>query len=194
MSAIPIPEPVLAAASNTPAVEPERLNSERIAARFGNCGIEILAVDGELRRTNLYSGTGNDRTCRTYALVETRNAPEAIQAEHDAILSGQSIGATFQKRGWRVSKRTLLTASVEPGSLDSDVLGLMQISPDAAAAAHLYELLVDKDGGSIHYATILELHHPDYLGIQELERLFPSDLTISPDTLHELLQVFGLNR
>lgn len=194
MSAIPIPETVLAAAGDTPAVEPELLNSERIAARFGSYGIEIIAETENFRRANLYSGTGDDRTCRTYALVETRNTPRGIAGEHGAVLSGRSIGATFRQGGWRVTKRTLLTAEVDLALLDGDVVHLMQLPEAVPAAAHLYELIVDKDGRSIHYATILELHHPEYLELEVLEKLFPSNATITPGTLHELLQVFDLKR
>lgn len=192
MSAIPIPETVLAAASESPAVEPDRLNSERIAARFGSYGIEIIAESGSLRRANLYSEEDRARTCRTYAIVETTDTPAEIANEHAAILAGRSIGATFRETGWRVTKRTLLTVEVDLASLDGEVAALMRLNEIEIAAAHLYELIIQRDGQSVHYATILEVHHPKYLDLDELRTLFPSNSTISPQTLAELLQVFGL--
>ncbi len=198
MSAIPIPQALLAAASQSAAVEPDRLNSERIAARFGSYGIEIIAENGGLRRANLYSGSDDSRTCRTYAVVETTETPADIGDEHRAIVTGHSIGATFRRSGWRVAKRTLLTAEVELAALDPEVALAMRLPESGKAALHLYELDVDKAGHEIHYATILEVHHPEYLKLAELDELFRAsatgDSTISQEVLQELLQVFGLRR
>src|SRR5262245_52025727 len=47
----------------------ELLNSERIAAKFGSYGIEVLEQTDGTRVSNLYSGTGAEKICRTFAAV-----------------------------------------------------------------------------------------------------------------------------
>lgn len=181
------------AARNTPAVEPELLNSERIKARFGSYGIEILGEADGLRRANLYSEDTGTKTCRTYAVVRSNTVPEAIAAAHDAITHGRSIGATFRDDGWTVAKRTIATTGVELDRIDPAVAALMRLEASGRVALHLYELVINRDDLRIDYATILELHHPAYIDADALEHLFPADSTINRDSLHELLGVFGLN-
>lgn len=196
MSATPLPETIRAAARKTSAEEPQLLNSERIRDRFGSYGIEILEDAAGLRRANLYSGTDADTICRTYALVRTIDAAPEIDVEHGAITTGRSIGATFRAGGWTVAKKTLLTAAADLAVIDPDVTGLMRLAGSERIALHAYELIVERGDRSIHYATILELHHPDYLQQDELATLFPSgsNSTISPDTVTELLRHFELSR
>ncbi len=181
------------AARNTPAVEPELLNSERIQASFGSYGIEILGEASGLRRANLYSEDAGSRTCRTYAVVRSNAVPEGIAAAHDAVKDGRSIGATFRDAGWTVAKRTIATTGVELDRIDPAVAALMRLDVSGRVALHLYELVIDRDDVRIDYATILELHHPAYIDAATLERLFPVDSAISEGSLHELLDVFGLN-
>ena len=196
MSVTPFPEPIRTAARHASAVESQRLNSERIRDRFGSYGIEILAEKKGLRRANLYSHTEAGKTCRTFALVRTLDAAPDIGGEHAAISTGRSIGATFQDSGWTVAKKTLLTGSVLLTGVDADIASLMQLDGSERIALHAYELVVERPGRAITYATILELHHPDYLGEDELTTLFPStaDSTISRDTITELLRHFELAR
>ena len=194
MSATHFPEPIRAAARDASAEEPQLLNSERIRDRFGSYGIEILTDSNGLRRANLYSESTAGRTCRTFALVRTIDAAAEIGAEHGAIATGRSIGATFREGGWTVAKRTLITASIDLATIDPDVTRLMQLDGTESIALHAYELIVERRDRSIHYATILELHHPEYLQENELATLFPSggNATISPDAVTELLEHFEL--
>lgn len=196
MSATSIPEPILSAARNASAQEPQLLNSERIRDRFGSYGIDILADRNGLRRANLYSYAGAGKTCRTFALVRTLDAAPDIDAEHAAISSGRSIGATFRDGGWKVAKKTLLTGSTDLADVSPDVALLMRLGGSERIALHAYELIVERRNRAITYATILELHHPDYLGEEELATLFPSrtNSTISPETVAELLRHFELSR
>ena len=46
------------------------LNSDRIEQRFGSYGIEVLASEAGLRRSNLFSYEGDTAICRTYAVVQ----------------------------------------------------------------------------------------------------------------------------
>lgn len=194
MSAKPIPEPIRTAARTASAQGPQLLNSERIRDRFGSYGIEILADRNGLRRANLYSHADGGKTCRTFALVHTLNAPRDIAAEHAAISSGRSIGATFRDSGWTVAKKTLLTGSAALAEIDPDVSRLMRLAGTECIAVHAYHLIIEQHGQAITYATILELHHPDYLGEDELATLFSSssDATASPATVTELLRRFEL--
>lgn len=181
------------AASDTPAVVPELLNSERIKASFGSYGIEIIGEADGLRRANLFSEDGGERTCRTYAVVRSNEVTEAIAAPHAAIVGGRSIGATFREHGWTVAKRTIATDSAGLDAIDPDVARLMRLDANGSVAVHVYELVISRDAQTIGYATITELHHPAYLDAPALGRLFPAHSTISPDALHELLGVFGLS-
>jgi plasmid stabilization system protein ParE len=200
MPASPLPEAVTAALKIAPAIEPAMLNSERIRERFGSCHIEILNADSRdgLRRAGLYSGSGTDRTCRTYAVVQSDTPPSAIAAEHAAIQAGQSIGATFRNSGWDVAKQTLVAAEERLDRLDTKIAAAMRVPESGTVAVHAYELVVKRRTERIDYALIVELHHPDYLDATAVAALFPRepavDRAIGNAQLQELLKVFGLKR
>ena len=154
-------------------LEPELLNSERIEERFGNYGIEVLSQDGKLRRSNLYSTNSGLRTCRTYAVVQFTDSPPAdIHASHQAVLLGHSLGSTFRDAGWSIIKESLFVGGITLSSPDSEVVELMRISPRERLAMHAYRLVLERDAQTVHYATIIEVHHPDYLGPDELDELY----------------------
>ena len=176
-----IPAVVLAAALSACVVEPELLNSERIESRYGNFGIEVVSQIDGVRRSQLYSTADGDRTCRTYAIARfTSEPPPDIAVEHRQIASGASIGATFKASGWRVFKETRLIDGV---ILDRDPHGIyscMQVEGAPSLAVHVYRLLLNKDGQVVDYATIIELHHPDYLREDDVRRLFEIDDVDAP--------------
>ncbi len=200
MPASPLPEAVTAALKIAPAIEPAMLNSERIRERYDSCHIEILNAGSQdgLRRASLYSGTGDDRTCRTYAVVQSDAPPSAIAAEHAAIQAGQSIGATFRDSGWHVAKQTLAAAEERLDHLDPEIAAAMRIPESSTVAVHAYELVVKRGPQRIDYAMIVELHHPDYLDATTVTALFPREpavgRAIGKIQLQELLKVFGLKR
>ena len=176
-----IPSSIAAAALNACAVEPELLNSERIEKRFGSYGIEVLSSQPGVRRSTLYSAVGNDKTCRTYAVVrftETAGAP--IDSEHEQVLAGDSIGAIFKAGGWTIRKETLHIGATELPRRWSEIAVAMRLEYPLTIAVHLYRLLLQKDGDAIDYATISEFHHPEYLSLADLRELY----SVSP---HELL-------
>ena len=75
----------LALAGQTPGQPAGRelLNSERIAAAFGSYGVEVLEQDEQVRVSNLFSGAGQDKTCRTFAIVRyPLRLDGAVSAEH----------------------------------------------------------------------------------------------------------------
>jgi hypothetical protein len=169
-----VPLPVLAIALQACTAEPELLNSERIEETFGSYGIEVVQNDGKIRRSNLYSLHDDRRICRTYAVVQfLEHDNEHTTEEHAEVIGGGSIGATFKSYGWRIIKQTLYVgnlAIVKPGT---PVAQLMDVAPPQNLAMHVYRLLLEKDRHSMEYATIVEVHHPEYLDEAALRDLFP---------------------
>jgi hypothetical protein len=157
---------VIAAALNACALEPESLNSERIEERFGSYGIEVLSHESGIRRSSLHSIEGDTQICRTYAVV--RFVAEA----HADILAGGSIGATFKSTGWQIGKVSLHVGSISLHGSDHVISDLMHIDGPAELGVHAYQLVLEKDSQTIDYATIVETHHPDYMTLPELEKLY----------------------
>jgi hypothetical protein len=148
----------------------ELLNSERIAAAFGSYGVEVLEQDEQVRVSNLFSGAGQDKTCRTFAVVRyPRHLDGAIAAEHAEIVAGGSIGAVFAAHGWQVRK-THLSYAERPAS--ARLAQLMRVAAGTTLAEHIYVLDVVKDGRAIEYAVLAEIHHPDYLAAPDLARIY----------------------
>jgi hypothetical protein len=162
------------------------LNSERIAARFGNYGIEVLSSDPRERVSNLYSEADGERTCRTFAVVRYPAAVDpALASEHDEILRGGSIGAVFAAHGWQVVKTNLRYFEIDA---PERVARLMRVSTGTPLAAHAYELDVAKNGRTFQYALLVEIHHPDYLGRADLLAIYgPADATGREAAVEDLL-------
>ena len=153
------------------------LNSERIARKFGSYGIEVIEKKDNIRVSNLYSQEAVGTVCRTFAVVRLTERPDSAIAEaHAIIAAGGSIGAVFKERGWTIAKRHRYLgeiAIIEGRS--ARITRLMRIQPPAVLAVHVYDLTVRRNGVSFDYATIAELHHPDYLSHSDLVSLFGSD-------------------
>ncbi len=164
----------------------ELLNSERIAAKFGSYGIEVLSQNDGLRVSNLFSIDPGARTCRTYALVRYPSQIDpTLAAPHAAILAGGSIGAVFAAQGWEVRKTHLHYAEIEASPR---LANLMHIEPGTRLAEHLYVLDVAKDGQVLEYAALVEIHHPDYLGIADLAQIYGAAVSTNHrDLVDELL-------
>jgi hypothetical protein len=148
----------------------ELLNSERIAAEFGSYGIEVLAQDAKLRVSNLYSSESGTRICRTFAVVKyAPSIDPALAVEHAAVVAGGSLGAVFAARGWQVHKTNLYYGQVRASPR---LAKLMSVTPESVLAAHVYALDVTRDGRVFEYAALVEIHHPDYLRLDELEAIY----------------------
>jgi len=184
-----LPRPIVAAALDACAHESERLNSERIAERFGSYGIDVINSEPGLRRANLYSSENGVRTCRTYAVVRFVDEADAtIDAEHTQILAGKSIGAIFKASGWSIFKETLHIGSATLDDAAHPVATLMHLDRGADVAMHVYRLLLERRQQGIDYATLIELHHPDYLSRADLMNLYSVDARVSlrPQQVEEL--------
>jgi hypothetical protein len=166
------------ARAQTPAAsEPagrELLNSERIEARFGSYGIEVLESDGRVRVSNLYSGAGDARICRTFAVVRYPEVVDpAFAVEHAAILAGQSIGATFVAHGWTVVKSHRYFGTLPAGKRVDRLMGGVGAMP---LAVHVYTLEIERGDERFEYAAIAEVHHPDYLTLADLRRIYAAGI------------------
>jgi hypothetical protein len=48
----------------------------------------------------------------------------------------------------------------------------MRVGVGTPLAEHMYVLDVVKDGRTIEYAGLVEIHHPDYLAAADLEKVY----------------------
>jgi hypothetical protein len=186
----PIPAVLLTAALSACALQSEALNSERIKSRFGSYGVEIVAQDGNARRSNLYSVHEGNKICRTFAIVEfDSNSTVAIPDIHSRVVSGASIGATLKDAGWEIRKETLYIGTLPTPTHEHLLHLLMQVPPGTELAVHAYDLHVEKSSSSVHYATIIETHHPDYLDEAELLELYPVTDNADEREIHRIRQL-----
>jgi hypothetical protein len=187
----PIPQVVLAAALSACSLQSELLNSERIEQRFGSYGIEVLSQNSGVRRSNLFSNSLGIRTCRTYAVVRFVDPAADLADEHQAVMAGQSIGSTFQDAGWQIQKINAYIGSMRLTDPQHEIGRLMNLEAATNLGIHAYQLMLHKGTDTVHYATIIESHHPDYLDAAELRDLYPLDSAseMSPDDVQSLFQL-----
>lgn len=184
-----VPQTIFAIALSACVVEPELLNSERIKQRYGSYGIDVFESNNELRRSNLHSIENGKKVCRTYAVVRFDNAvANVIGAEHAQILNGGSIGATFRANGWAIYKETRHVGDLRLADSSPYLQQLMALQEAASVAMHIYRLLLKKESQIVDYATIIELHHPDYLSSEDVARLYVVDepARLGNDELQEM--------
>lgn len=167
-----------------------RLNSDRIDKAYGSFGVEVLAADSNRRVSSLFSGSGTGRTTRTYAVIEfigpTR---EPLRREHQAILSGASIGETFRKAGWAIRKQNLFIGELEVPASYTKIAKLMRIDLPAMLAVHQYLFIVSKDERTFTYAKITEVHHPDFMSAEKLRGIYGEILfdDSNRDSIHDFI-------
>lgn len=172
--------------------EPEFLNSQKIEARYGSYHVDMLSSDGMTRQSALSSDSDTGRVCRTFALTRfTDEAVEKTPITHQQIAEGASIGATLQRDGWSVLKATIHVGSLTIPDPAHPVLGLMQLAKPETLAMHIYKLAIQKEAAAFDYATIIEIHHPDYLDEDDVRALFPVDrkLSAKPPQVDELISI-----
>ena len=166
------------------------LNSDRIEQAYGSYGVDVLRNEDLRRESSLYSGAGDTKTTRTYAVVEYPVQPQSAYArEHALIVAGGSIGATFRQAGWAIDKRHLFIGELEIPVTYTDLSELMRISLPDSLATHVYVLIVTKDERSFTYATISEIHHPDYLSAADLKTIYGEIIfdDSNRDSIHDFI-------
>lgn len=185
LSAVVLADPAIA----------EELNSERIERRYGSYGVQILEEGAAIRVSSLGTQSSTGTICRTLALVQYSDEPQpdSLQAAHREILGGASIGATLKTAGWQVTKSSRHVGEINATAADSRVLKLMHLDGPQTLALHIYDLEVRRGSDHFAYATLLEIHHPDYLPESELKRLYP-DFTQQPLPKDDLAQLLALAR
>lgn len=153
------------------------LNSDRIREKFGSYGVEVLRADSQRRISNLYSGAGSNRVCRTLAIVDFASPlSPTLTEEHARIVAGGSIGEVFRAAGWTIHKTNSQTGEQPLPNLDLDISALMNIQRVSTLATHTYQFELEKNGSRYVYAVITEIYHPDYLTYAELASITPGSL------------------
>ena len=153
------------------------LNSDGIRERFGNYGVEIIRQDDSTRLSGLFSvddATGI-KTTRTLAVVLFDElARTRLADEHQLIIAGNSIGITFREAGWNIHKQHLLFGEIDLA--DSALMHKLMPAADLSSVAmHIYDFSVERHGRTHRYATIAEIHHPDYLSLEDLQHRYVID-------------------
>jgi hypothetical protein len=153
-------------------------NSDRIRLKFGSYGIEIVENGARIRVSNLYSTNDGVKTNRTFAVVMYPGVIEpAFAKEHDAIIKGQSIGIVFKEHGWRIEKHHQYVGELDVGPDFSAIHAVFGDIGEVRPVIHVYSLLIKKDNAQFHYASIAEVHHPDYLGLDDLREIFGNEFS-----------------
>ena len=150
-----------------------QLNSERIEQTFGSFGVDVIQSSKDGRVSSLYSGRGDNKVTRTFAVVEySGRVRPAFASEHSQVISGQSLGAVFKSAGWEIEKHNIFVGEMEVPAKYGLLSELMQIGLPQYLAAHVYLLVIRKHERSYNYATLVELHHPDYLSAEDLKNTY----------------------
>ena len=147
-------------------------NSDRIFLKFGSYGIDVLENGHGLRVSDLFSIHDGVKINRTLAVVLYPTQVEtAFAKEHTDIIGGQSIGIVFNKSGWQIDKRHLYFGTIEAAPVAPASGSFFRVG-QVPLAIHIYALLVKQNGAAFHYATIAEVHHPDYLTLEDLNAVY----------------------
>ena len=153
-------------------------NSDRIRLKFGNYGIEVLESGLKIRVSNLYSVKNGVKTNRTFAVASYPAVIDpAFSREHDAIVNGQSIGIVFKDNGWFIDKRHRYFGTVDTYSHGLDAESLFGDIGNIQPVIHFYSLFVSKGDSEFEYASIPEVHHPEYLNLEDLRLIYGDDFT-----------------
>ncbi len=151
----------------------QRLNSERIERTFGSYGVDVIQSSASLRVSSLYSGNGDKKITRTFAVVEfSDRIRPPFAAEHERVISGESLGAVFKSAGWQIEKHNIYVGEFEIPAKYGLIAELMRTDLPEYLATHVYVLVINKYERSYNYATIVELHHPEYLSAADLQRIY----------------------
>ncbi len=149
------------------------LNSERIAATFGSYDVRVLDASGDRRISSLESVEDGRPVTRTLAIVTfNADAAAAVADLHAQIVDGASIGATFRDAGWAIDKPMIGIDAVCIPRSSMAMATLMNVALPITAGLHAYRFDIRKGDVSLRYATIVEIHHPAYLSIADLERIY----------------------
>ena len=123
-------------------------------------------------------------------LLNTQAGPGRLYAsEHEKILSGASIGSTFRDAGWDIRKQQLFIGELEVPATYGKLAEMMEIALPQTLATHQYLFIISRDETSFNYATITEIHHPEFLTVIGLKELYGEILfdDSNRDSIHDFL-------
>lgn len=150
-------------------------NSERIYLKFGSYSIDIIENNSAIRVSSLYSTHDGVRIIRTVAVVAyPGKIEEAFRKEHFAIVSGQSIGTLFKSRGWEIEKHHQYFGEIETSNGLFCETANSDGTQQTQSAIHVYTLVIKKNNTSFEYASIAEVHHPEFLKLDDLAAIYGS--------------------
>ena len=148
-------------------------NSERIRLKFGSYGIKVLENSPAIRVSSLHSTHNGINISRTFAVVAYPEVIDpAFQSEHDAIIDGQSIGILFKDNGWTLEKQHQYFGEIDVSSEHFGVASNSDYTEKVHSAIHVYSLIVKKNLSEFHYASIAEIHHPEFLDLEDLAEIY----------------------
>ena len=151
-------------------------NSDRIRQKFGSYGIDVIENGLRIRVSKLFSADEGVKTNRTFAVVMYPAVIEAaFKKEHEAIIKGQSIGIVLKESGWSIEKHHHYFGELDPSAGFSAVHSVFGDIGEIKPVIHVYSLHIKKDQSEFHYASIAEVHHPGYLGMEELHAIYGSE-------------------
>lgn len=153
-------------------LKPGILTSDRIKAKFGSFGVQVLLQDelSGVRLSNLYSEHDGEKITRAIALVAfERSMDDELKKAHLEILDGGSIGSTLTKHGFTLQKNALYRGALENMPIQ---LGKLMKSKSDSFATLIYDLIVKSGNKSLPYCTITEVYSPEFLTINELNGLY----------------------
>jgi hypothetical protein len=152
--------------------------------KYGSYGIDIIENRNKIRISNLYSTENGIKTNRTFAVVAfPRLIEAAFKNEHEAIINGQSIGVVFEQNGWEIKKNHLYFGEIDMATEHYGDHSLFSDIGTGHPAIHVYSLVVAKDDAEFEYAAIAEVHHPDFLQLEDLQAIYGqgSSSKLAPD-------------
>lgn len=153
---------------------PQQLNSERISSQFGSYHLSVLQQDDSVRISSLASAEGDRMITRTLAIVFFEPEEKTLATEAQRIREGGSIGSTFRDSGWQINKPLIYAGSLQIPDRAHLIAELMAIDLHTELALHAYRFDVSQNGETFTYATLIELHHPDYLDTATLAEIYGS--------------------
>lgn len=141
------------------------LNSERIAAKFGNYGVDLIEQTPAYRLSYLYSKNSDGETqTQTIAWVQFAQMKHpALLKTHRRIVSGASIGASLKTAGFTIRKEHLHTGTLASCERIGSLLTVLNSGANEPLAVHSYRLHAGLGGREYLYAQITEIHRPEYL-------------------------------
>ena len=165
-------------------------NSDRIQLIFGNYGIQVLENSPGMRISSLYSIHDGIKTNRTFAVVAYPEViAEAIKKEHRTIIGGESIGIVFRNNGCETIKHHQYFGKLETPIEGSDTLSMLGAT---RPAIHIYWLSVMKNDSEYRYAQIAEVHHPDYLKLEDLQAIYGDEFNDKLQTSSDVSEMLKI--